>query len=198
MFCGFSTFYVTCAISKVLICFGFTECKYIQFSSVQFSSVQFSSVQFISFQFNSIQFNSGPFLFEVNNQDVAVECHCYFNTLWRFLGMELWRMRQRVTNVCFQQDGARVHTTNQQNDFALMIWHVCWPTRSLDLKVTDILLWKCQKTEHVQLTTYTTKNWKSALQGKIEQIMMLYCSELCRILYQYGNVWNVIGVNWNM
>lgn len=126
MFCGFSTFYVTCSISKVLICLN---------------------------KFNSIHFNSGPYFFMENNQEVAIECHCYCSTLWSFLGMELWRMRQRVTNVCFQQDGATAHTTNQQNDSDLMIWHVYWPTRSLNLKAPDFLLWKCQKTKHMQPKT---------------------------------------------
>jgi len=75
-------------------------------------------------------------------------------------------MRHRVINVCFQLDGATAHTTKQQNNFALMIWQVCWPSRSLDLTAPDLLLWKCQKTKHKWLAPNATKNWKSALKGK--------------------------------
>ena len=74
-------------------------------------------------------------------------------------------MRQRVTNICFQLDGASAHTIKLQNDSAFMISHVCWPSHSLDLTAPDLLLWKCEKTKHMWLAPNATKNWKSALQG---------------------------------
>jgi hypothetical protein len=43
-----------------------------------------------------------------------------------------------------------------------------------------------------------SKNWKTALRRELEQLMVLYCSELCRNSdSDYGNVSKVMEVIWN-
>ena len=56
----------------------------------------------------------GPYFYEVSNQKEP-GCYCY--TLQTFWVTQLRRMRQRVTNVLYQQDCARPHVTRNKKTF---------------------------------------------------------------------------------
>jgi hypothetical protein len=55
----------------------------------------------------------GPYFYQKNNQAVTMDPEHYCTMLQTFLAMELQRMRQRVRNVWFQQDGAMAHMARQ-------------------------------------------------------------------------------------
>jgi hypothetical protein len=91
-----------------------------------------------------------PYFFEENNQAVTVDSERYCTMLQTFLAMELQRMRQRVRNVWFQQDGATAHMARQSMTFLRGMFpgrlisqfsNIHWPACSPDLTAPDVFLW---------------------------------------------------------
>jgi hypothetical protein len=114
-------------------------------------------------------------------------------------------MRQRVRNVWFQQDGAIAHTARQSMTFLRGMFpghlvsqfgDIPWPAHSPDLTAPDFL-WGISSLKCMLLIPTPSKNQKTAL-WELEQLMVFYCSELCRTSdSDYSNVSNVMEVIWN-
>jgi hypothetical protein len=134
-------------------------------------------------------------------------------------GPHLWNIRDRskhqhniqVHNYIFSLAQSRIYRLGCEN--VMYLASLLWPTGitqfwdlviflsqscSPDLTIPDFLLWGYLKSKVHATCPTLPKNWKTALQRELEQVMMIYCSKLRKTSdIKYSNVSYAMEVIWN-